>query len=64
MSLFGQTNQRLYLPELHYNRYKTKTKQYGSDKKKLNVEAKEFRPKRPAVAIPSAKIKGIAELDD
>ena len=44
--------------------YKTKTKQYGSDKKKLNVEAKEFRPKRPAVAIPSAKIKGIAELDD
>ena len=34
--------QLLYPLELHYNRYKTKTKQHKSDKKKLNVEAKNF----------------------
>ena len=32
--------QLLYLLELHCNRYKTKTKQYKSGKKKLNVETK------------------------
>ena len=41
---------------------KTKTKQYESDK--INVEAKEFRPKRTAAAIASAKIKDIIEHDD
>ena len=42
----------------------TRTRQYESDKKKLNVEAKQFRPKKTAAAITSAKIKDIAELDD
>ena len=37
--------QLLYPLELHCNRYKIKQKQHESDKKKLNVEAKEFRPK-------------------
>ena len=50
--------------ELHCNRYKIKLKQHESDKKKLNVEAKEFPPERTAVAITLAKIKGIAEHDN
>ena len=56
--------QLLYPLELHYNRYKIKSKQHESDKKKLNVEAEEFRPKRTAGAIALAKIKDIAEHDD
>ena len=39
-------------------------KQYKSDKKKLNRETKEFRPKRKAAAIASAKIKDVVEHDD
>ena len=35
-----------------------------SDKKKLNVEEKEFHPNRTAGAIALAKIKNIAEYDD
>ena len=42
---------------------KTKTKQYESDKK-INVEAKKFRPKKTAAAIASAKIKDITERND
>ena len=56
--------QLLYLLELHCNRYKTKMKQNENDKKKLNVEAKEFRPKRTAGAITLTKIKDTAEHDD
>ena len=56
--------QLLYPLELHYNRCTTKTKQHESDKKKLNIEAKEFRPKRKAGAIALAKIKDKAEHDD
>ena len=56
--------QLLYSLELHCNRCKTKTKQYKSDRKKLNLEAKKFHPKRAAAAIVSAKIKDIVELDN
>ena len=56
--------QLLYPLELHCNGYKTKTKQNESDNNKLNAEAKEFRPKRIAGAIASAKIKDISEHDD
>ena len=56
--------QLLYPLELQCNRYKTKRKQQESDKKKLNVESKEFRPKRTAGAIASAKINDITEHDD
>ena len=56
--------QLLYPLELHCNRYKIKSKQHESDKKKLNVEAKEFRPEGTAGAIALAKIKDIAENDD
>ena len=52
--------QLLYPLELHCNRYKIKSKQHESDKKKLNVEAREFRSKRTAGAIALAKIKDIA----
>ena len=54
----------LYPLELHCNRCKIKSKQHESDKKKLNVEAKEFRPKKTTGAIALAKIKDIAEYDD
>ena len=57
-----RTIQMLYPLELHCNRQQTKTKQYNE--KKLNVEAKEFCPKRTAGAIALAKIKDIAEHDD
>ena len=50
--------QLLYPLELHCNRYKIKSKQHESDKKKLNVEAKEFRPKRTARAIAIGKDQG------
>ena len=43
--------QLLYPLELHCNRYKTKTKQHRNDKKKLNVAAKEFHPKKTTRAI-------------
>ena len=56
--------QLLYPLELHCNRYKIKSKQHESGKKKLNVKAKEFRPKTTAGAIALAKIKDIAEHDD
>ena len=56
--------QLLYPLELHCSRNKIKSKQHESDKKKLNVEAKEFHPKRTAGAIALAKIKDIAEHDD
>ena len=52
--------QLLYPLELHCSRYKVKSKQHESDKKKLNVEAREFRLKRTAGAIALAKIKDIA----
>ena len=39
-------------------------KQHESDKKQLNVEAKEFRPKRTAGAIALARIKDIEQHDD
>ena len=55
--------QLLYPLKLHCNRYKIKSKQHESDKK-LNVKAKEFRPKRTEGAIALAKIKDIAEHDD
>ena len=55
----------LYPLELHWNRYKIKKrKQHESDEKKLNVEAKEFRPKRTTRAIALAEIKDLAEHDD
>ena len=55
----------LYPLELHWYRYKiTKRKQHESDEKKLNVEAKEFRPKRTTEAIALAEIKDIAMDDD
>ena len=56
--------QLLSPPELHCNRYKSKKKQYEKDKKKLNVEVKDFCPKRTLAAIASAKIKDVAEHDD
>ena len=56
--------QLLYPLQLHCNRYKIISKQHESDKKKLNVEAKESRPKRTAGAIALAKIKDIAEHND
>ena len=56
--------QLLYPLQLHCNRYKIKSKQDESYKKKLNVEAKEFRPKRTAGAIALTKIKDIAEHHD
>lgn len=56
--------QLLYPLELHCNRYKTKTKRYESDKKKIDVEAKKNRPKRTAAAISSANIKDRAKHDD
>ena len=56
--------QLLYTLEPHCNRYKTKTKHCRSDKKKLNVKAKEFRPKRTAGAIASAMIKDIVMYAD
>ena len=56
--------QLLYPPELHCSRYKIKSKQHESDKRKLNVEGKEFCPKRTAGAITLTKIKDIAEHDD
>ena len=56
--------QLLYSLELHCNRYKIKSKQHESDKKKLNVEAKKFHPNRTTTAIALAKIKDIAEHDD
>ena len=56
--------QLLYPLELHCNRCKIKSKQHESDNKKLNVEAKEFRPKKTTGAIALAKIKDIAEYDD
>ena len=45
---FDRPIQLLYLLELHWNMYETRTKQHKSDKKKLNTEEKEFRPKRTA----------------
>ena len=56
--------QLLYSLELHCNKYKVKSKQHESDKKKLNVEAREFHSKRTAGATALAKIKDIAEHDD
>ena len=56
--------QLMYPLELHCSRYKIISKQHESDKKKLNVEAKESRPKRTAGAIALAKIKDIAEHND
>ena len=61
---FDRPIQLLYPLELHCNRYKIKLKQHESNKKKLNVAAKKFRPKRTAEAIALAKIKDIAEYDD
>ena len=37
--------QLLYPLELHCNKYKTKTKQYESDEKKLNIEARRISSK-------------------
>ena len=56
--------QLLYPLELHCSGYKIKSKQHESDKKKLNVKAKEFRPKRTTGAIKLTKIKDIAEYGD
>ena len=53
--------QLMYPLQLHCNRHKTKTKQYETDKKKINVEAKELFPKGTTTAIASAKIKDVAE---
>ena len=43
--------QLLYPLELRCNMYKTKTKQYESDKKKLNAEGKEFHQRRIGEAM-------------
>lgn len=64
MWLFGQTNPTAVSFGATLQQYKTKTKRYESDKKKIDVEAKENHPKKTAAAISSAKIKDRAEHDD
>ena len=64
LGYLDRPTQLLFPLELHSSRYKIISKQHESDKKKLNVEAKEFRPKRTAGAIALAQIKDIAEHND